>query len=81
MDDKDVTKRTLSLSSSSNYRRIAVIAAVITAVGLILGGCDGSESPQWPSGGTSYDDGYHEYDGGNNPGRFDPKPPQGPFSP
>ncbi len=89
MDDKDVTARTLSLPSRSNRRRSAAIATVVTTAALFLGGCDGGESPQVPyqpsidgnGGGNFYDDSYPYDDGGNNPHRFDPKPPQGPFSP
>lgn len=88
MDNKDVTARTLPHSSRSNHHRSAAIALVVAVVALILGGCDGGESPQGPyqpgvydGGGYVPDDGYSEYDGGNNPNRFDPKPPEGPFSP
>lgn len=89
MDDKDMTARTLSMPSRGNRRRSAAIAAVVTVAALLLGGCDGGTSPQEPyqpsiggnSGGNFYDDGYSYDDGGINPDRFDPKPPQGPFSP
>jgi len=72
MDDKDVTARTLPLPS---HRRSAAIAAVVAVAALILSGCDGGESPQGP---------YQPRIGGNggiSPDRFDPKPPEGPYSP
>ncbi|MGQ0776644.1 MAG: hypothetical protein ACT4NY_19825 [Pseudonocardiales bacterium] len=92
MDDKDGTARTLSLPSRSNHRRNAAIVAVVTAAALFLGGCDWGESPQKPyqpgvvydNGGYVYDDGYPYDDGGyegGGPGRFNPPPPKGPYSP
>lgn len=92
MDDKDVTAATLPPPSRSSRRRSTAGAAMVAVAAIFLGGCDLGKSPQQPyqpgvvndGGGYGYDDGYPYYDGGyegGGPGRFNPPPPQGPFSP
>jgi len=85
MDGKDVTARTLPLPSRRNRRCSAAISAVVAVAALILGGCDGGESPQGPyqpgiggNGGGYIDD---DSVGGGGPGRFNPPPVEGPYSP